>query len=72
MTIGFGAVALSVCADDHPTFSEASREEHEQVVETIGDTTLVRTLSGSVWGAEEYRRRPPMAHTRSAGERRAH
>ena len=38
--------ALAACGPD------AAPAGPDVVVETIGDTTLVRTLSGSVWGAE--------------------
>lgn len=32
--------------------ADSARVEPEVVIETIGDTTVVRTLSGGVWGAE--------------------
>ena len=48
----FAAAALAACTADDPVPYNASVERHEQVVETRGDTTVVRTLSGSVWGAE--------------------
>ena len=50
--IAFAATALVTCGTDDPAFPSASGELHEQVVETRGDTTVVRTLSGSVWGKE--------------------
>ncbi len=43
---------LAACTTDDPARSNLSGQRHEQVVETRGDTTVVRTLSGSVWGAE--------------------
>ncbi len=42
------AVAVSACQPD----GSSARVQPEVVVETIGDTTVVRTLSGSVWGTE--------------------
>ncbi|MDE2677280.1 MAG: 6-bladed beta-propeller [Gemmatimonadota bacterium] len=39
---------LTACGAD----SAPSGSAPETVIETIGDTTVVRTLSGSVWGAE--------------------
>ncbi len=45
-------VILAACgADDSPSGGTRDRAL-EQVVDTIGDTTVVRTLAGSVWGAE--------------------
>ncbi len=41
-------MALAACSPDAP----ADPEVPQVVVETIGDTAVVRTLSGSVWGAE--------------------
>ena len=46
------AAVLTACTSDVPVPYDASAEQHEQVVEIRGDTTVVRTLSGSVWGAE--------------------
>ena len=46
------AAVLAACTTDEPARSNLSGQRHEQVVETRGDTTTVRTLSGSVWGAE--------------------
>ena len=34
------------------TDADPSHAGPETIIETIGDTTVVRTLSGSVWGAE--------------------
>ena len=42
------AFTLAACE----TGTESPVSEPEVVFETIGDTTVVRTLSGSVWGAE--------------------
>ena len=42
------ACALAACATDTSTSVAGS----DTVVDTIGDTTVVRTLSGSLWGAE--------------------
>ena len=42
------ACTLAACE----TETESSVSEPEVIVETMGDTTVVRTLSGSVWGAE--------------------
>jgi len=42
------AALLAACGTD----ADPSGSSPETVVETIGDTTVVRTLSGSVWGAE--------------------
>jgi len=42
------ATLLIACGTD----ADPSGSSPETVVETIGDTTVVRTLSGSVWGAE--------------------
>ena len=39
---------LAACASD----ADPSADGPDVVTETIGDTTVVRTLSGSVWGAE--------------------
>ena len=44
--IAFAASALAACSADDTASSS------QQVVEIRGDTTVVRTLSGSVWGAE--------------------
>ena len=43
---------LAACIADDPAPSNGSEQRHEQLVETRGDTTVVRTLSGSVWGAD--------------------
>ena len=42
------AALLTACGTD----ADPSGSTPETVVETIGDTTVVRTVSGSVWGAE--------------------
>ncbi len=42
------AALLTACGTD----TDAAGAFPETVVETIGDTTVVRTLSGSVWGTE--------------------
>ncbi len=42
------AAILAACGTD----ADSSVDGPEVVVETIGDTTVVRTLSGSVWGTE--------------------
>lgn len=42
------AAAAAACQSD----ADSARAQPESVVETIGDTTVVRTVSGSVWGAE--------------------
>ena len=42
------ACALAACATD----TGSSVAGSDAVVDTIGDTTVVRTLSGSLWGAE--------------------
>ncbi|MYJ12358.1 MAG: 6-bladed beta-propeller, partial [Gemmatimonadetes bacterium] len=42
------AALLTACGTD----ADPSGSTPEIVTETIGDTTVVRTLSGSVWGAE--------------------
>lgn len=39
---------LAACASD----ADPSSDGPDVVTETIGDTTVVRTLSGSVWGGE--------------------
>jgi len=52
MAIAFAATALVTCNTDDPALPGANGEPHERVVETRGDTTVVRTLSGSVWGKE--------------------
>ena len=41
-------LALAACGTD----TASSAGGPGTVVETIGDTTVVRTMSGSVWGAE--------------------
>lgn len=41
-------VILAACEAD----ADPSADRPDVVTETIGDTTIVRTLSGSVWGAE--------------------
>lgn len=41
-------VVLIACGTD----ADPSGSTHATIVETIGDTTVVRTLSGSVWGTE--------------------
>jgi len=41
-------LTLAACEADN----DPSAAGPDVVVETIGDTTVVRTLSGSVWGAE--------------------
>lgn len=46
------AISLFACGTDSGSFDGATQAPHEQVVETIGDTTVVRTLSGSVWGTQ--------------------
>lgn len=58
MTAGIGvaaiaAVALGACgADDGTPSGSIHGRAPEQVVDTIGDTIVVRNLAGSVWGAE--------------------
>ena len=42
------AFTLAACE----TGTESPVSEPEVIVETVGDTTVVRTLSGSVWGAD--------------------
>lgn len=42
------AVLLTTCGTD----ADPAGSTPETVVEAIGDTTVVRTLSGSVWGTE--------------------
>ena len=42
------AFTLAACE----TGTESPVDEPEVITETIGDTTIVRTMSGSVWGAE--------------------
>ena len=42
------AIVLAACATD----ADPPPGGPETIVETMGDTTVVRTLSGSVWGAE--------------------
>ena len=52
LAIAIAATALAACGTDTDSSSAGPAEAHEQAVETIGDTTVVRTLSGSVWGTE--------------------
>lgn len=52
MAIAVAAAVQAACTTDEPARSNLNGQRHEQVVETRGDTTVVRTLSGSVWGAE--------------------
>ncbi|MDE2679029.1 MAG: hypothetical protein OXI76_14110 [Gemmatimonadota bacterium] len=52
MAIAVAAAVQAACTTDDPARSNLNGQRHEQVVETRGDTTVVRTLSGSVWGAE--------------------
>ena len=52
MASALAAAALAACGTDTDSSSAGLAEAHEQAVETIGDTTVVRTLSGSVWGTE--------------------
>ena len=52
LAIAIAAAALAACGTDTDSSSAGLAEAHEQAVETIGDTTVVRTLSGSVWGTE--------------------
>ena len=52
LAIVVAAAALAACGTDTDSSSAGLAEAHEQAVETIGDTTVVRTLSGSVWGTE--------------------
>lgn len=47
-TILAAAITLGLAACD----SDTSPARPSTVIETIGDTTVVRTMSGSVWGAE--------------------
>ena len=48
LAIAVPVAALAACGTD----TGSSAAGPEVVVDTIGDTTVVRTLSGSVWGAE--------------------
>ena len=48
MAIAVPVAALAACGTD----TGSSGAGPKVVVDTIGDTTVVRTLSGSVWGAE--------------------
>ena len=48
MAIAVPVAALAACGTD----TGSSAAGPEVVVDTIGDTTVVRTMSGSVWGAE--------------------
>ena len=52
LAIATAAAALAACGTDTDSSSADLAEAHEQAVETIGDSTVVRTLSGSVWGTE--------------------
>ncbi len=50
---GVAVVILAACgAGDSSPSGGTQAQALEQVVDTIGDTTVVRTLAGSVWGAE--------------------
>ena len=49
-TIPTVCVVAAAAACEPP--ADSARVEPEAVVETIGDTTVVRTVSGSVWGSE--------------------
>ena len=46
--LAMATLILAACATD----SDATADGPATVIETIGDTTVVRTLSGSVWEAE--------------------
>lgn len=48
MAMAISAAALAACGPQ----TDAPNDGPRSVVETVGDTTIVRTLSGSVWQAE--------------------
>ena len=48
LAIAAAVATMPACASDEASTGAGA----DVVVETIGDTTVVRTLSGSVWGAE--------------------
>jgi hypothetical protein len=46
----FVAVAITACADE----AARSASEWQAVVDTVGDTVVVRTIAGSVWGGTAH------------------